>query len=338
MPNDPILDRITWDPKASVALSAAHHPSKLKPIPWTTMLAPHSSSQKIPASLLPKVDATIWTWTVAEWQALTDVLDPTGHDIDYATNFASYRADLTHKSPAASSHCLARLRYAEGNGKSVLLIHSMLHLAVDGPNLPLRRLIDQIVDETRCERLITTGTAGGIGADKNLGDVIVGDACHFDCQKMLKDAPFAQASYPTTLENNAYVFAQAKPLVAVNMDQLAGQRTNPIWGYFPDEILTTDFFAFSTSDDHFGLRAYDSGAGAVEMDDSVFGLVIADRLAAGKPCPHWTAVRCVSDPEMDMSKYATEEDAATAAGLIYHRTGYWDALASVITSWLLAVA
>jgi nucleoside phosphorylase len=221
--------------------------------------------------------------------------------------------------------------------KSVLLVHSNLHLSTDGPNLPLRRLIDQVVEETGCERLITTGTAGGIGVEKNLGDVVVGDVCHFNCQKQFADAPFACAAYPTTAPIDD-VFDLAGPLVAPNLAALSDVRPNPVWGFFPDGIETTDFFAFDSSTDHFGLRAYDPAAGAVEMDDACFGLVVADRLAAAKPVPRWAAVRNVSDPQADVARYATFEDAAADMGAIYRRWGYLTTIPSAIVSYLIAVA
>jgi len=368
---DYVLDRITFDPKASIAAGAAHHPSQLKPIPWPADLTPipehlpFGPDDPIDAPLF-KVDSVIVTWTAAEWQALTDVLSPdhgqdapgvlAAYERAYAYNFASYLPDLTDRSPGRDARCLARYRMSMGCGKNVLLVHSMLHLAVDGPNLPLRRLIDQIIDETQCSRLITTGTAGGIdGAPDQgkaqLGDVVIGAACHFNCKKQFATAPFVNASYPTSIMTSPVDIKQyveeGEPndggpgsLVAANFPQLIAARADndTSWSLALGNIETTDFFAFSTTSDTFGLRAYDSEAMAVEMDDATFGLVEQDRKAAGKPTPWWTAVRCVSDPEMDMSKYATEEDAATAAGLIYRRSGYWDVIPSAIISWLLAVA
>lgn len=357
-PIDHILDRITFDPKAQMSASAIHHPSQLRPVPWPTVdgLSLEPIQVGIPAPIpgpLGEVDAVIVTWTSAEWQALTDVLGPLAPEFPYANDYDSYLPDLTSRSPAKDAKCLARVRRVNcGNGKTVLLVHSMLHLATDGVNLPLRRLIDQIIDETLCSRIITTGTAGGIGPDKMLGDVVLGENCRFDCKKTFATSPFAQTSYPTTGTG----FSEALPpettmaVLAANIDQLASQRTTkpgevvapgvvmPIQVIAAD-IITTDFFAFDTSDDHFGLQKYDNfQAGVVEMDDAVFGLVMQDRAVAGKyVMPKWSAVRNCSDPQADMTKYATEEDAATAMGLIYRRWGYWTTVPSAIVSWLLAV-
>lgn len=328
---DHVLDKITFDPTTTIAPDAAHHPAALKPIPWPDALRPIGMAY---STLIPKSMSVIVTWTAAEWKALCDVLDPDGEDVDYVDGFASYLPNLTDRSPAKDAKCLARTRTVNGNGKSILLVHSMLHLATDDDTLPLRRLLAQIIDETGCERIITTGTAGGIGADAQLGDVTIALACKFDCQRTFKGAPFATQRFDTTLavEIDPSVF----DLVPVNLDQLTGERSSS-WKLLRGDIITTDFFCFSTSDDHYGLRAYDDIAHAVEMDDATLGLVIADRLVAGKPAPFWTAVRNASDPEADMNRYATEADAATAMGLIYRRYGYWTSVPSVIVSWLMAV-
>jgi hypothetical protein len=342
-PVDHALDRILYSPKAEIPADAPHHPNKLVPVPWPLDITPSYETYPFGDSSqpLPKVDAVIVTWTVAEWQALTDVLCGTvlaggAKDTDYAHNFDSYRADLTHKSPAASARCLARVRLIGLNGvKNILLVHMMLHVATDGPNLPLRRLFGQIIDETDCERIITTGTGGGIGPAVQLGDVIVGDRCHFNCQKQFADAPFAHDSYSPNLVLMPPPEIDTPALVAANLGQLDSQR-NPgsAWELQVGTIETTDFFAADFSDDHYGLRAYDPMALMVEMDDAVLGLCIADRMAAAKPCPQWAAVRNVSDP---VGGPYSEAEARRLAE-IYEKFGYWTSVPSVIVSYLMAIA
>ncbi|HLZ08973.1 MAG TPA: hypothetical protein VKT80_10325, partial [Chloroflexota bacterium] len=297
---DHVLDRITWDPKASVAASAAHHPSKLRPIPWPTDLAPipevlpFQPSDPTDAPLF-KVDSVIVTWTAAEWQALTDVLSPdhgqdkvlAAYERAYAHDFASYLPDLTDRSPAKSAKCLARYRMSMGNGKNVLLVHSQLHLATDGPNLPLRQLISQIIDETQCARLITVGTGGGLLPTEKLGDIVVGQACKFNCRRQLAYAAFAQATYPTTL--NPGIAVDLDACLATNADMIAG-LTRPIQTIGDYDIETLDYFGFGTTTDAFQLLDNDPSAAVCEMDDAVFGLVVADRMTAAKPCPEWLAI------------------------------------------------
>ena len=57
-------------------------------------------------------------------------------------------------------------------------------------------------------------------------------------------------------------------------------------------VVTTDFFGFDTSDNHYKLK----GLGDVsEMGDAVLGLVAEDM---GANAPRWLAIRNVSDPQI----------------------------------------
>lgn len=57
-------------------------------------------------------------------------------------------------------------------------------------------------------------------------------------------------------------------------------------------MVTTDFFGFDTSDDHFHLQ----GLGDVsEMGDAILGLVAQEM---GDKAPRWLAIRNVSDPQI----------------------------------------
>jgi uridine phosphorylase len=51
--------------------------------------------------------------------------------------------------------------------------------------------------------VVTTGTAGGIGQDFEVGDVIVSPIIRFDCTAKCKKEPFAQAHYATVAANTA---------------------------------------------------------------------------------------------------------------------------------------
>ena len=57
-------------------------------------------------------------------------------------------------------------------------------------------------------------------------------------------------------------------------------------------VVTTDFFGFDTSDNHYKLQ----GLGDVsEMGDAILGLVAS---GMGKSAPRWLAIRNVSDPQI----------------------------------------
>jgi len=49
--------------------------------------------------------------------------------------------------------------------------------------------------------VLTTGTAGGIGPDCKVGDVVVSPIVTFDCQNWLKNEPFHDSSFKAPLPN-----------------------------------------------------------------------------------------------------------------------------------------
>jgi hypothetical protein len=82
--------------------------------------------------------------------------------------------------------------------KKVVVLKSDSHLSQDTKSpedeTPERGLRKQIIDEVQPKLVITTGTAGGIGKQFEVGDVIVSPNVRFDCQKWLK-TPFHDADY-----------------------------------------------------------------------------------------------------------------------------------------------
>ena len=54
------------------------------------------------------------------------------------------------------------------------------------------------------ELVITTGTAGGIGKDFEVGDVIVSSVVRFDCIAKFKSKPFALAHYTSAAAKITY--------------------------------------------------------------------------------------------------------------------------------------
>jgi nucleoside phosphorylase len=71
----------------------------------------------------------------------------------------------------------------------VLAVKSELHLATDGVTAPIVALWQQIVAEVSPKLVITTGTAGGIGAATQLGDVFVVTNAKFNCTRSSRTSP-----------------------------------------------------------------------------------------------------------------------------------------------------
>jgi hypothetical protein len=91
-------------------------------------------------------------------------------------------------------------------------------------------------------------------------------------------------------------------------------------------VVTTDFFGFDTSNDHYKLQ----GLGDVcEMGDAVLGLVASE---IGDGAPRWLAIRNVSDPQISADGLTLKQQAAIAAQ-IYKSFGRWSSVCSAITCW-----
>jgi nucleoside phosphorylase len=190
----------------------------------------------------------------------------------------------------------------------------------------------QIIDEVRPKLVITTGTAGGIGTWCEVGDVVVSPVVRFDGIKWLKRAPFHDAVYRSSAPATEF-FAEAEALFAANAGQLPRDNTRPpkiVQSRGPaTSVVTTDFFGFDTSDNHYGLQ----GLGDVsEMGDAVLGLVAGDLAAP----PRWVAVRNVSDPQIKAE--GTLKEQARQAALIYKAFGRWSSVCSAIVCWALIAA
>ncbi len=95
-------------------------------------------------------------------------------------------------------------------------------------------------------------------------------------------------------------------------------------------VVTTDFFGFDTSDNHFGLQ----GLGDVsEMGDAILGLVAQEM---GAKAPRWLAIRNVSDPQIKAEGTLKQQEQVAAQ--IYKGFGRWSTVCSAITCWASIVA
>ena len=220
----------------------------------------------------------------------------------YTHNFASLSSGMSHGSPAVEAQRLGTFWTTTIGAKTVLVFKSNSHLSQDTNKhfpangvLPNAEVWKQIIAETRPKLVITTGTAGGVGTAFEVGDVVVSPVVRFDSQKWLKSASFAAQSYSSKPANPQF-FAEAKTLFAANAGQLPKDNTRPPEiilvppGGLASSVVTTDFFGFDTSDNHFKLQ----GLGDVsEMGDAVLGMVAQ---GLGAEAPVWIAVRNVSDP------------------------------------------
>jgi len=258
----------------------------------------------------------------------------------YTHNFATISKKMSKGSPAVEAKRLGAYWTTTIGGKKVVVFKSDSHLSQDtkklpGANgmLPNEDVWLQIIKEVQPKLVITTGTAGGIGKQCEVGDVIVSPIVRFDCLKWLKSESFHNASYKDGAIKPRYL-TQAKTLFKANAGQLPKDNTRPPKIVKSQGIttcvLTTDFFGFDTSNNHYGLQ----GMGDVsEMGDAVLGLVASQMGAAA---PRWVAVRNVSDPQIKAE--GTLQQQAQVAAQIYKGFGRWSSVCSAIVCWALIAA
>jgi hypothetical protein len=332
---------------AFMAFTTATGLSRFTDIPWPKGLEPKTGPK--PAgrsnSALPRADILVVTWTVDEGHALSRVLTP-GKDsrndyVPYAHNFAAIARKMSKGSPAVLAKRLGAYWTTTIGSKKVLIFKSDSHLSQDtnhaipkgNATLPNADVWQQIISEVQPKLVITTGTAGGIGKQCEVGDVVVSPIVRFDCLKWLKREPFHDSSFDDGKPTPKF-FATAKTLFKANAGQLPKNNTRPPTilpaSGLSSSVLTTDFFGFDTSDNHFGLK----GLGAVsEMGDAVLGLVATQM---GDAAPRWVAVRNVSDPQIKAE--GTITDQAQLAATIYKGFGRWSSVCSAIVCWALIAA
>lgn len=325
-----------------LAFSTATGLSRFKDIPWPAGQAPVTAAGPGGAAgdPLPKADVLIVTWTVDEGHALSRVLTP-GKDsrndyLAYTHNFDAISQDMRRGCPALKARRLGAYWRTTIAGKSVVVFKSESHMSQDGPKLPNIKVWRQIITEVQPRLVITTGTAGGIGADTQVGDVVVSPVVRFDCTAKFRAEPFAQADFSNRTADTSQ-FETAKTLFAANAGRLPPDNTRPPMitvdapSSLTSSVVTTDFFGFDTSDNHFRLQ----GLGAVsEMGDAVLGLVAQE---IGNSAPIWLAIRNVSDPQIKADGLTLRQQAEMAAQ-IYKGFGRWSSVCSAIVCWASVVA
>ena len=318
-------------------------------VPWPE----HARPVAVPLSPAPSetdsltrfrgYDAVVVTWTAAEAAALAALLTPNylpSRWYDYRHGIASYiplvtgsRAPFNDKSKemARYYHSLGLYFPCRIGSARVLLFKSGLHLDYDGPAVPVRKLMVELATTIKPKLFITTGTGGGIGSDVALGDVIIASRARFDCVTQFKNEPWRNNSYATSQLPSGALAAITPDLTKVNAARIEGARAVPkIWSAADDTIVTTDFFGFDDSTDHYHLQG--SGACACDMGDAMVGDAMGGEVMGDIPGIKWYAIRNASDPQIPNPSNDIEA-AKKQAGEIYAKYGAFTTAASVIATW-----
>ena len=324
-----------------LAFTTATGLSRYTDIPWPKGLEPQTGPPPTgrAGGPLPQADVLVVTWTVDEGHALSRVLTPGKDSRDdyrsYTHNYSSIARNMRPGCPAREAKRLGAYWTTKIGKKKVIVFKSDSHMSQDGPKLPNEDVWKQIITEVKPRLVLTTGTAGGIGKEFEVGDVVVSPIVRFDCVKKFKNEPFHDSHYSSSPSNRKY-FKVSKSLFKANSGQLPKDNTRPprIVAVGPttltSSVVTTDFFGFDTSNNYYKLWNLGDVS---EMGDAVLGLV-ATSMGAG--APRWLAVRNVSDPQINASGTLAQQ--AAIAAQIYKGFGRWSSVCSAIVCWALIAA
>lgn len=367
-------------PPAAALAAAKELEARKPPIPFPAGLGPIPTPidpAPDPSAALPNSNVVVVTWTIDEQQALADVLTPgfnRDHWFRYNRNFDHYDPLIRKGAPAKAARRLGSYFLTKVNSKSVLCFKSELHLNQDGirstttpgtSTLPVKDMFHQIIDEAKPGVILTVGTAGGVFAEQDLGDVVITRSAKFRLQDEFKNEPFNNKQYKSQWTIPTRHFKDAVTLMAGFQDNLqeppeflpptisftkpAGGYPKPVRPYVPDiwldgrvidgkkklpafhPILTTDYFEYGTSTNHLELEGC-----AVEMGDAVLGLVMEERAAAGKSTPHWAVLRNCSDPQINgLLRDAPKKASLQVLWAVYYYSsfGYWTSIMSSLATW-----
>jgi len=164
---------------------------------------------------LPQADILVVTWTVAEQNALCDIMTPgiSRHGwYRYRRNFESHfdklirQGDATKKPPSRVNNRLGSWYPVQIGSKKVICFKSELHLNQDGisltpdgqpttentgyATLPVKDLFEQLIAECKPSLVITVGTAGAVYRDHGIGDVVVTRGAKFRLQDEFRKEPY----------------------------------------------------------------------------------------------------------------------------------------------------
>jgi hypothetical protein len=319
--------------------TAVPWPAATKPTPAPLNPAPAETDD---LTKFQGYDAVVVTWTAAEAAALAALFTPgflTSAWYEYRHNVQSYIPLVTGaKAPFNDTQAdMARYYHSMGlyfpcriGQARVLLIKSGLHLDYDGPQYPVQKLIAEIVQAVQPKLFITTGTGGAIGTQVKLGDVVLAGHTRFDCTQQFKAEPWAMSTYPTSPLPAGALNAIAPALTKVNAARVVGGNPTPkMWAAPQDTIVTTDFFGFDDSTDHYKLQGLGQ---CCDMGDAMIGNTMQQF-----PNLKWHAIRNASDPQIPNPENNIEK-AAEESTQIYSKYGVFTTAASVIATWAVIQA
>jgi hypothetical protein len=340
---------LTYDPEkpqpelfTSATEAALFAAQTVKPVPvpwppaWTPTPAPPPEDPN-ETDELPQNRVLLITWTVGEARTMAQLLTPNVSLDDwyeYRNNVDSFIPKVTGQDAPFNNPKSPRYYHSLGlyyplriGQVSVLAFKSGLHMAYDGPQVPVIDLFRQIIDQVKPELIITTGTAGAIGSDVQLGDVVIASATLFDLIDYLKDKCFNKRKYSTVPVPLRIKDFLSDALLKPNGALLDPPRVpSVLLPTVPNcVIVSADTFAFDDSTNYFHLQ----GLGKTcEMGDACLGYVMNERSNR----PAWYAIRNASEPQISNPDHDIKK-AGDKARAIYGLYQMVASAGSLVASW-----
>lgn len=332
-------------------------PDNWAPLPQKLTVEPDTTAA------LPRADYLVVTWTVAELEALADVLTPgvrRNSWYRYARKFSDHYLPLIRSgAPSRQAGRLGSYYLTRVGDAKVLCFKSELHLNQDGvmqpsgyATLPVRDLFLQLIAEVQPRIVITVGTAGAVNPDHFLGDVYITRAAKFRCQQEFAKAPFNNETYQSKLKLPTAAMKTAGELLRLQDEHLVEPDFAPPTRHYKWEgpalpgtknrpviridggsrkqdfkaflpMLSTDFFEYGTTQNNLWKQGC-----AVEMGDAALGLAAQE---LGPDAPPWLVIRNASDPAINA--LLPPDLQAHWAVWYYEAFGYWTSVNSAIAVW-----
>ncbi len=249
--------------------------------------------------------------------------------------------------------------------KTVALYKSELHPKQNGEQLPFIPVLKQLITELTPRLVISTGTAGAIGASLNCGDVVITNSARFHVKDPYPDDPQINvlSQDHAALANIAPVNPRYIKYAVANLTRLSlsglGQCHSEVigqsgYGFVRANTVPPNIYVagstnvpgaesmaivsadYLTVDDNHDLEGLQS-LGTMNDTDDAFLFYAISQLSGPKPA--WLSIRNASEPQIVASIPAGTSSSAVArqlagiAGRIYGIYQYCTTLNSAFACW-----
>ena len=373
--NDTFAAAAVQETPVVISLGKIQWPAGLDPQPRA--LGGYQPGKKITGAVTADADMLIVLYTEYETMALLDVF--TGNNAwtpgrksswyPYSHNFDKFHDDIDgiDGDDALENGIFGYLYGMQVGGTKLVLYKSELHPKGNGPKLPFVSVIQQLVGELRPKLVVSTGTAGAIGANVNCGDVAVCRDARFHVEntypdfsainKMSNDEAELTSGGTTFGTGLTYARDKLLPLSVDGLRQCHGKlETRSGYAFVKQDVLpkvytydnaapapqpmvvvSADYLTVDDKNDTEGLQKL----GIMNETDDAFAFYAISRLPSEQR-PSWLSVRNASEPQIattiptGLTKQEIMDKIKSVAGAIYGIYQYCTTLNSAAVCWAIA--